>query len=450
MFSLPSIRFPKLAVFLLAVVILGVSVVTLKSKKATRRTGKPNIIFILTDDLGYGDLGCYGQQLIKSPNLDRMAAEGMRFNSFYSGSPVCAPARGSLMTGKHLGHAFIRAMSVPDLPLRAEDVSVAEVLKKAEYTTGVIGKWGLGQAGTTGGPAEKGFDYSFCFLDHAEGTYYPTYLWRNEKTVQLGHGTYQQDAFTDDAISFIKKNRYNAFFLYLAYMIPHGPYEIPSDQPYHDEPWPEDKRNYAAMITRMDGDVGRIFALLKELSLDEDTIVFFSSDNGPPDPDFFHSAGQLTGGKRTLAEGGIRVPLIVRWPGRITPGGVEEEPWGFWDFLPTAAEIAGASCPSNLDGISMLPALMGNAAPAHPPLYWEFNIKNWKGLIQAVREERWKGVLDPREGHMELYDLKNDPGEKTDVAAQHPDIVGELGRKMTEDHSECEMCSSTSGEHEGH
>jgi len=409
-------------------------------------SGKPNIIFILTDDLGYGDLGSYGQTLIKTPNLDRMAAEGIRFTDCYSGSTVCASARCGLMTGLHNGHAYIRTNSKPpDTPLRKQDETVAELLKSAGYSTGVIGKWGLGGAVSSGNPTRKGFDYSYCFLEHGEGDYFPTYLWRDEQPVLIRPGSYQQALFTDDAVQFIRRNHKHPFFLYLAYMVPHAPAGVPDEGPYKKMGWPKQDREYAAMISYMDRDVGHIFQTLKEMGLDDDTVVFFSSDNGPPRPDFFHSAGPLNGQKRSLYEGGIRIPMIVRWPGRITPGQVSNQPWAFWDFMPTAADIAGIGPPSGLDGISMLPTLtgVGQQAP-HKPLYWEFYVTANSDFLQAVRMGKWKAIRDIRDGQVSLYDLDVDIGENTDVAAQHPDIIAGAVQLMKQEHTPCLTCGTGS------
>ena len=409
----------------------------------TRHLKKPNIIFVLTDDLGYGDLACYGQQVIQTPNLDRMAAEGIRFTDAYSGSAVCAPARCSLMTGLHMGHAYIRNNSAPpDLPLRPQDTTVAEVLQSAGYYTGVVGKWGLGGANTTGTPNRQGFDYAYGFLEHSEGAYFPATLWRNGQQVAVPPGSYQQDLFTEDALRFINREKDNPFFLYLAYMVPHAPYEIPSDAPYSNQPWAQLDRNYAAMITYLDRDIGRILGRLKDLGIDEDTIVFFSSDNGPEANDMFHSAGPLNGLKRQLYEGGIRIPMIARWPGTIAPQQVSAVPWAFWDFLPTAADIAGAAAPNNLDGVSMLATLLGNKQAPRAPLYWEFTLKNGRGMLQAVRLNQWKGVRinDKKRGaknkkkNIELYDLASDLGETLNVSAQHPDLVNQIRAIMQTQH----------------
>ncbi|MGQ9784469.1 MAG: arylsulfatase [Armatimonadota bacterium] len=392
---------------------------------------KPNIIFILADDLGYGDLGCYGQKSIKTPYLDRMASEGVLFTQCYAGSTVCAPSRCALMVGQHTGHCTIRGNAL--VPLRTEDITVAEILKGAGYTTALIGKWGLGEPGTTGVPNRKGFDYFFGYLNqkHAHN-YYPDYLWRNEEKVGIPPGTYSHDLFTQEAINWIRSNVGKPFFLYLAYTIPHANNEmgmegmqVPSDFPYSDKPWPQPQKNHAAMITRMDRDVGKIMNLLWELGIEQNTVMFFSSDNGPHregggDPDFFDSNGPLRGIKRDLYEGGIRVPMIVRWPGTVKPGQVSDQVWAFWDFLPTAAEIAGVSAPAGIDGISMLPAILGKKQVDHEYLYWEFHER---GFGQAVRFGRWKAVRLDKDKPIELYDLGSDIGETRDLANEHPELV---------------------------
>lgn len=405
------------------------------------KNAPPNIIFILTDDLGYGDLGSYGQTTIKTPNLDKFAAEGMRFTDCYSGSPVCGPARAGLMTGFHNGHCYIRTNAKPpDTPLRKQDTTVAEVLKSAGYTTGVIGKWGLGGSVSSGNPTRKGFYYSYCFLEHAEGDYFPTYLWRNEEPVLIHHGEYQQTLFTDDAIEFIRHNARRPFFLYLAYMVPHAPPGVPSDGQYSKSRWPKQDKDYAAMVTFMDNDVGHLMQTLKDMGIDGDTIVFFSSDNGPPRPDFFESAGPLNGQKRSLYEGGIRIPMLVRWPGRIQAGQVSNLPWGFWDFLPTAAAIARTQAPSGIDGVSILPTLLGQPQPPHNPLYWEFYVTANADFLQAVRIGKWKAIRNIGDGKVELYDLDADIAEQHDIAGQHPDIVASALQIMKDQHTPCLTC----------
>jgi len=417
---------------------------------------RPSIVFILADDLGYGDLGCYGQTRIKTPNIDRLAAEGMRFTDCYAGSTVCAPSRCALMTGLHTGHCWVRGNA--KLALRPQDVTVAEILKTAGYHTGLIGKWGLGNEHTTGVPQAKGFDEFAGFLDQTEAhNYYPDHLWRFDSRSGFDdqeallenaagkHGLYIHDLFTSAALNFLRINKpeplnhQRPFFLYLAYTIPHANDEegqrtgngmqVPSDAPYENEPWPQVEKNKAAMITRLDEDVGKLLDKLVELKIDDNTLVIFTSDNGPHkeggvDPEFFKSSGPLRGIKRDLYEGGIRVPLIVRWPLKVKPGQVSHEPWAFWDFLPTAAEIARAKTPEHLDGVSMLPTWLGHPQTnQHAGFYWEFHER---GFQQAARVGDWKAVRPQADEPLELYDLKVDLGEKTNVAALQPDVVARL------------------------
>ncbi len=416
---------------------------------------KPNIIFIFADDLGYGDLGCYGQKTIQTPNIDAMASEGMLFTDCYAGSTVCAPSRCCLMTGRHTGHAIVRGNG--GLPLPPDAVTVAEVLKKAGYTTGIIGKWGLGREDSTGIPNRHGFDYWFGYLHQGRAhNYYPEYVWKNEekyplegnvvsdehKRVAIERVTYSHDVFADDALDFLDNHKGDTFFLYLAFTLPHannerGRYdgngmEIPDYGQYTGRDWPDPKKGHAAMISRLDRDVGRIIERLRELGLDKDTVVFFTSDNGPhkeggADPAFFNSSGPLRGYKRDLYEGGIRVPAIVRWPGKIEPGSVSRHPWASWDFMPTAADLAGVETPENTDGISIVPVLFGGKQKEHEFMYWEFHEGAFK---QAVRMGKWKAVsLDP-EKPLELYDLTKDTGEKNDIADQHPDIVEKIEKYL--------------------
>jgi arylsulfatase A-like enzyme len=443
-----------------------------REEDAAARADKPNIIFILADDLGYGDLGCYGQKVIQTPNIDKMAAEGMRFTDHYAGSTVCAPSRCCLMTGFHTGHAWVRGNG--RVPLRPSDVTVAELLKKAGYSTGIIGKWGLGEPDTTGIPNRQGFDYWFGYLDqrHAHN-YYPEYLWKNEEKFMLknkvnhiiggrdrtpgGVATkrvqYSHDLFAADALRFVRDNKNGPFFLYLALTIPHANdeagkkgMEVPSFGPYADKDWPDPQKGQAAMITRMDGDIGRLMEEIKTLGLDGKTLVMFSSDNGPlkeggADPAFFDSAGPLRGYKRAVYEGGIRVPLIARWPGKIKAGSVSHHVSAFWDFLPTCCELAGVRPPAGIDGISFVPTLLdhGRKQKEHEYLYWEFFEQGGK---QAIRMGDWKGVRlnvarNPN-GPIELYNLKDDIGETTNVAAQHPDIVAKLEAYMKAAHTPSE------------
>lgn len=434
----------------------------------TSASGRPNIILILADDLGYGDLGCYGQPRIKTPNLDRMAAEGMRFTQFYAGSTVCAPSRCALMTGLHTGHARIRGNA--KVPLRTEDRTVAELLKAAGYRTGLIGKWGLGNEGTTGVPQSKGFDEFLGYLDQTHAhDYYPTYLWRYDDRTGYNDRmsfpeneaglkqSYSHDLFTKAALNFIRinqpepANHQRPFFLFLSYTIPHANNEegrrsgngmqVPSDAPYSNESWPQTERNKAAMITRMDKDVGQILDRLAALKIDSNTVVFFSSDNGPHreggvDPKFFQSSGPLRGIKRDLYEGGIRVPLLARWPGTIQSGRVSDLPAAFWDFLPTLAELGGARTPRGLDGISFLPTLLGlPQTNRHDFLYWEFHER---GFQQAARMDNWKGLRLKPDAPLELYHLTADPGETNNVAEQHPELVRRLEARLETARTESE------------
>jgi len=416
----------------------------------------PNIIWIMADDLGYGDLGSYGQEVIQTPRLDQMAAEGLRFTQFYSGHTVCAPARSSLMTGQHTGRTRVRgnfsAHSGGRVPLEPADTTVAEILQQAGYTTGLVGKWGLGEPGTTGIPNKKGFDYFWGFLNQARAhTYYPEWVWRNTDRVILEgnqggeRGQYSHDLDMEESKQFIRANREGPFFLYMALQIPHAELLVPDDSlvEYLDEdgqsifnetPFPgrgnysaQDKPNatYAAMVTRMDRDIGRLLDLLKDLGIDENTIVFFTSDNGPHseggyDPDFFNSNGPLRGIKRDLYEGGIRVPMIVWMPGTVPAGEVSDQVWSMWDFLPTAAELTGTEPPGDIGGISMINALLNQPQQDPEYLYWEFH----EGAFsQAVRFDDWKAVRNDIDQPIELYDLSTDPGEKYDLAEEHPDIV---------------------------
>jgi len=414
-----------------------------------RAKRKPNIIFIMADDLGYADLGCYGQKLIQTPNIDKMASEGTRFTQCYAGSTVCAPSRCVLMTGLHTGHARIRDNSPKvggmleafgegsrRLSLEAEDVTIAEVLKRAGYATGITGKWGLGEPNTDGVPTRHGFDEWLGYLNQNHAPYYyTTYLWHNEKKMPLKgnengkRGQYTHDLFTNFALDFIRSHKDGPFFLYIPYCIPHRRLEIPSTEPYSDKPWPEKAKIYAAMITRMDKDVGRILNLLKELAIDENTIVFFTSDNGAEGKakgwrNLFQSCGLLRGAKSSPYEGGIRVPMIVRWPNHTPAGAVSEAVWYFADFMPTAAALAGARPPKNIDGINVLPALLGqNQDTADRFLYWEIF---GHGFKQMVRWRNYKAIRDGLGKPLELYDLKADIAEKNNIAAEKPNVVAKI------------------------
>ena len=398
----------------------------------------PNIIFILADDLGYGHLGSYGQKEIMTPRLDTMASEGIRFTNAYAGNSVCAPSRSALMTGQHTGHTRIRANGV--IPLEPEDLTVAEVLKKAGYTTGLIGKWGLGEFASSGVPNAQGFDYFYGYLnqEHAHN-YYPEYLYHNNQKIALTGNLngekreYSHDLFTQKAKDFIHSRRMEPFFLQIAYTIPHAFNErntnpVPSQDPYTEKSWPQEQKNVAAMITRMDTDVGEILDLLKTYGIDNNTIVFFSSDNGPHSEgghnyNYHDANGPLRGGKRDLYEGGIRVPMIVRLPGTIQPGRTSSLLTAFWDFLPTVAEIANEPVLEEMDGISILPELLGYPQPTHDYLYWEMHQGSFK---QAVLKGNWKGVRNNVSGSIELYDLSVDIGESNNVAGANFTIVAEI------------------------
>jgi arylsulfatase A-like enzyme len=422
---------------------------------------KPNIVFILADDLGYGDLGCYGQEQIRTPRIDRMASEGMRFTQCYAGSTVCAPSRCSLMTGLHTGHCTIRGNAA--VPLQPQDRTVAEVLKESGYATALIGKWGLGGPQSTGAPNKKGFDCFYGYLDQTHAhNYYPDFLWRNgdkvpipanvqsdKRGVAAKRAAYAPDLFLKEALDFVDQHKDGPFFLYYATTVPHANNErtkadgngneVPDLGAYADRDWPASEKSKAAMISRLDADVGKLLAKLKELKIDENTIVFFTSDNGPHkeggnDPRFFNSSGGLRGIKRDLYEGGIREPMIVRWPGHVPAGAVSDFPWAFWDFLPTCADLAGAAPPDRLDGISVKALLTGTAEPApHPYLYWEFHEG---GSKQAVRFGDWKAVRLKPSGPIELYDLRADVGEQHNVAAHHPDLVAKAAGMMKEARTE--------------
>ena len=428
---------------------------------------RPNIVFILADDLGYGDLGCYGQTKIKTPRLDRMAREGIRFTSHYSGFTVCSPSRCALMTGKHMGHATVTGNGGR---LRKTDITVPMLLKSAGYKTCMIGKWGLvGRPGHPGSPNAKGFDHFFGFDNQGFAHfYYPEFLWRNDKKVLYpdnhdlrvdgeyvaGKGTYSHDELTREALGWIRDNKDTPFFLYLPFCIPHAELTVPADSltPYLKLNWPEKPKvegkgntggggygsqykrgycgqsrpnaTYAGMITRMDRSIGRILDLLDELKLSANTLVIFSSDNGPSPEGgqslkFFNSAGPLSGAKRSMQEGGIRVPTIARWPGKITPGRTSDHPSAFWDFLPTACDLAGVEAPKDIDGISYLPELMGKtgAQKKHEYFYWIWSIRVGKWKLHPRGKNRWA-----------LYDLEADIAEKHDLAARHPDVVARCSR----------------------
>jgi arylsulfatase len=457
----------------------------------------PNIIFILADDLGYGELGSYGQTKIRTPNLDKMAAQGIRFTQHYSGSPVCAPSRCVLLTGKHTGHAYIRdndelsergdVWRDPELegqrPLLPDTVTIGSLLQKTGYTTAAIGKWGLGGPDSTGAPNKQGFDLWLGYLcQRVAHNYYPTHLWRDDQKYILDGNdyfyphqklpedrdpfdvnsysdyagqVYSMDPMVEEALKFIQQNQKRPFFLFLPFPVPHVSIQVPDDSleeyegafpetPYKGErgylPHPKPRAGYAAMISRLDREIGKIMALLQELGIDEETLVLFSSDNGPTfnggtDSGFFNSAGPLRGLKTTLYEGGIRVPLIARWPGKIKPGSLSEHISAFWDYLPTFTELVGIETPKHIDGISFLPTLLGRPEDQrkHEFLYWEYQGK------QAIRWDDWKAYRSNVDAKVELYSLKEDVGESLDISTDHPEITAQIENIMKSARSESEL-----------
>jgi len=417
---------------------------------------KPNIVFILADDLGTYHLGCYGQKIIQTPNIDRLAREGVRFTQTYAGCTVCAPSRSVLMTGLHMGHTPVRT-NPGGVPIRASDVTVAQVLRKAGYATGGFGKWGLGDAGTDGVPTRHGFDEFFGYLHQVHAHfYYPEYLWHNDGKVPLPgnaggkKGQYSADVILEKGLEFIRANKERPFLCYLPTTLPHNELAAPEESlhlysgKFDEEPFlnprpgyaapREPKATLAAMITHMDKGVGRVLALLAELGLEDDTIVFFASDNGGPGPygvrvDFFKPNGPLRGYKTSLYEGGLRVPMIVRWPGRIKAGSANDFVWYFPDVMPTLAELAGTKAPEGIDGLSVVPALIGEEAAGrrqlkHDFLYWEF--AEGKRAQQAVRMDNWKAIRLKPDAPLDLYDLSTDVGETRNVAAEHPQVVARI------------------------
>lgn len=419
---------------------------------------RPNIVLIVADDLGYGDLGCFGQRMIETPHIDSLAVDGLRFTQTYAGASVCAPSRCCLMTGLHTGHARIRGnhgRAGERIPLRNSDVTVATVLKRAGYRTACFGKWGLGEAGTEGIPNRQGFDewYGFLNQDHAL-EYFPTHIWRNEQeTFPEGNQgakrkEYIQDLFTKRALEFIGEQGSQPFFLYLAFTLPHANSElgrdtgngfpVPDFGPYANREWPAPEKGFAATMSHLDASVGKVLEALRRKGLDQNTLVVFTSDNGPAldgghAPEFFRSAGALRGRKGMLFEGGIRVPAICRWPGVIPRGQVSHEPWAFWDFLPTAAELAGAQTRSKVDGQSILPLLKGGKWPVPRFFYWEQT--GSAGLHQAARMGQWKAIRSAS-GEISLFDLSADEGETANVATAHPPVLAAMKELFRREHVE--------------
>jgi arylsulfatase A-like enzyme len=417
---------------------------------------RPNIVFILADDLGYGDLGCYGQKIVPTPNLDRMAAEGMRFTHAYAGSSCCGPSRCSLMTGLHAGHMTVRDNGGS---LGEKDTTTAAVLKRAGYATGAFGKWHLGGVGRPGDPNARGFDvfYGIDPKDGGSSTHFSETVYRNGKPEAVAgnrdgqRGAFGDDLFLDAALAFIREHRRHPFFVYLAFRVPHKALEAPAEdmqrfdgkfeeQPFSGDgqvgPSPKPKAARAAMIAHLDRKMPEVFQTLRELDLDHKTLVIFTSDNGPAtaggsDPAFFGSSGGLRGTKFSFYEGGIREPFVARWPGAVPAGQTCDLPFAFCDVLPTLAQLAGAECPPT-DGLSIAPALQGDlqSQPRHEYLYWE------RAGQQAVRTGQWKAIHIVSRGTLELYDLTADPAEQNNVAPQHPDVAARIQAIMKEAHTD--------------
>ncbi len=429
----------------------------------------PNIVLIMADDLGYAELGCYGQDKIRTPRIDQLAAKGMRFTDFYSGNAVCAPSRCALMTGKHMGHAEIRdnreVKPEGQAPISAETVTVAELLKPHGYSTAAIGKWGLGMVGSSGDPNRQGFDlfYGFNCQRHAHN-HYPTYVWKNDQRITLEGNTggatgkqFTHDLLEQECLEFIRRSKDQPFFLYVPFLIPHVAIQVPedslaeyagklADEPYDGKsgylPHPAPHAGYAAMVTRMDRSVGRIVDLVRELKLEDNTLIIFTSDNGGThgrvggaDSAFFQSNGKFRGDKGKLYEGGIRVPFIARWTGHIPAGKTSELPAASYDLLATICDVAGVKTNDKTDGVSLLPTLLGTGKQiVHEFLYWEFP---GYGGQQAVRMGEWKGIrpaLGKGKTDVELYHLLTDPSEATNVAHEHPEVVAKIVGIMETEH----------------
>ena len=465
LFEMKEYKFIPSKIFIIIATIILISANSTKAGKEASR--KPNLIFILADDLGYGDLGCFGQKKIKTPNLDGMAKKGMKLTQFYAGSTVCAPSRCVLMTGLHTGHAYIRGNGRHNL--RPSDFTVAELFKKEGYKTGCFGKWGLGNEGTDGIPTKQGFDsfYGYLHQGHAHN-YYPTFLIKNESRIKLrnipeqesktGAGwasvrrDYSHDLITENALHWIDMNHNEQFFLYLPFTIPHANnegkrgtkdgQEVPDYGIYRDKNWTNQNKGQAAMITRMDSDIGRILSKLNKYKISNNTLIIFTSDNGHHreggnDPEFFNANGPLRGMKRDLYEGGIRVPTIAYWPNRIKAGSTSDQPFYFGDLMATAAELAGTSSPSALDSISFLPTLINNSKQQKKRefIYWEFLEKKGAQALVLGESGRWKALRkNSAIAPIEIYDLKNDIGEINNIANIHPEIVSKAKELFKTEH----------------
>ena len=433
---------------------------------AKQQSTQPNVIYILADDLGYGDLSCYGQSKFQTPNIDKLAAEGVQFMQHYTACPVSAPARCGLMTGKHTGHTAIRGNmkeigtdgKTYDTHLPASEFTLGELFKEKNYTTACVGKWGMGGIGTEGHPNKQGFDYFYGYLGQAHAhSYFPKFLHENSTEISLNKNEYSHDLIEEKAIKFIQNNKNKPFFLYLTFTIPHAELQIPKEyrieyedkfmpeKPHTTNYTPQEKPHatFAAMVSRLDLSVGRIEKLLKELMLDENTIVIFTSDNGPhqeggADPKFFKSSGIYRGIKRDLYEGGIRIPMIAKWTNHFPAGTKSELPTAFWDMMPTFANLINAKTPKGLDGISFLPELSGKKqTQKHDFFYWEFHEQGGK---QAVLQGDWKliklQVLNPQKTYFELYNIKTDPTEKENQLANFPEKVKQLSAIIDREHTE--------------
>ena len=421
---------------------------------------RPSIILIVADGLGYGDLSCYGQTKFQTPNLDRLAAGGIRFTSYYAGDAVSSPSRAALMLGKDSGHLKQRADV--DVPLTADDITVAQVLKQSGYHTGLIGEWDLGGDGTSGAPWSKGFDEFAGYFDSADAeNYYADYIWRHDPTTGFHgremlypntgekKGQYLPDIFTTAAINFVKNNqpdrvnRYRPFFLLVNYTTLRANtaekartgngMQVPTDAPFSGESWPQPEKNKAAMIARLDGYIGQLLEQLQKLGLTNNTVIFFTSDTGPHmnggvGPKFFQSTGPFRGIRGDLYDGGLRVPMIAHWPGKIPAGQVSDFTWAAWDFLPTATDIALIQSPTNIDGISILPALFGQTQTnRHESFYWKLQSRD---EARAVRMGDWKVMRSKADAPLELYNLKTDPGETNNVAGKNPDVIKKIERLL--------------------
>ncbi|MBL7473264.1 arylsulfatase [Robertkochia sediminum] len=440
-----------------ALVLLAVFAVSCKKAGETTPQQQPNIVFIIADDLGWGDVGYNGQEKIKTPNIDRLAKEGMIFNQMYAGSPVCGPSRASIMTGVHTGHGTVRgnprwSLSGKPVDFDPHEETLGEVLQKAGYTTAVVGKWGLAENLGATVPIKQGFDYFYGFNQHLPAhNYYPEQIWENDSLFTLPQnntmekkGEYVQELFTQKAIDFVERQQDDPFFLYLAFTTPHFELTIPDHykEPYDSLNWPLRKMipghyrhdenghvTYAAMVSKMDADIGRLVETLKNKGVYENTLIIFTSDNGHEydnvRDEFFNSNGPFRGMKRDLYEGGIHMPFVAVWPGKINPGSVTEHQGAFWDLKATLAEVAGAEITQETDGISFLPTLTGGAEQAkHDYLYWEFN--EHRGPVQALAKQEWKLVHFVETGTFELYNLEQDPSEQEDLAGQFPEQLQAL------------------------